>query len=113
MHKRNIHLTADGGMRVGVKELKHEDYSDKTQSTIVKAWNLASWPEYKSRLWNQEAEINQKRSGSRHSDHGSRSGSRHGDERRHESPGRVGSSSGVMRPGVERAGSGLRHASSH
>lgn len=118
MHKRNIHLTADGGMRVGVKEIGQEEYADKTQSTIVKAWNLSSWPEYKSRLWNQDAKVNQKksihRSSSHHSDHGhgSRSVSRHGDgqDSRGGSPASA-SASGVRRPGNERSVSGLRHAS--
>lgn len=54
MEKRNINFTADGGMRVGVKELKTEDYSGKTQDYLVKAWNYSSWPGYKSRLWNKE-----------------------------------------------------------
>ncbi len=38
--------------------LKTENYVDKTQGFLVKAWNLSSWPEYKSRLWNQDAPIN-------------------------------------------------------
>jgi hypothetical protein len=41
-------------MRVGVKELKDESYVDKTQSYFVKAWNLSTWPAYKSRIWNRE-----------------------------------------------------------
>jgi hypothetical protein len=42
------------GMRVGVKEVKDESYVDTTQSYIVKAWNLSTWPGYKSRLgWNK------------------------------------------------------------
>lgn len=118
MNKRNIHLTADGGMRVGVKEIGQEAYADKTQSTIVKAWNLSSFPAYKSRLWNQEAEINQKgssqRGSSRHSDHdySSRSVSRHseGHDSRSGSPA-VGSTTSSRRPGNERNFSGLRHAS--
>ncbi|KAI9653449.1 MAG: hypothetical protein M1831_005997 [Alyxoria varia] len=56
MEKKNIKFTADGGMRVGVKELKTEDYSSKTQDIIVKAWNLSSWPEYRSRFWNKDAQ---------------------------------------------------------
>ena len=30
-------------------------------SYLVKAWNYSSLPNYKSRLWNQEAEINHKK----------------------------------------------------
>ena len=56
MEKKNIKFTADGGMRVGVKEMNTEDYSSKTQNMIVKAWNLSSWPEYRSRFWNKDAQ---------------------------------------------------------
>jgi len=42
-------------MKVGVKEIKNENYVDRTQSILVKAWNLSSWPGYKSKLWNKEA----------------------------------------------------------
>lgn len=60
MQKKNVVFTKDG-LKVGVKELKNENYVDTTQSFLVKAWNLSSWPEYKSRLgWNKEAEINKK-----------------------------------------------------
>jgi hypothetical protein len=31
MEKRNISFTKDGGLRVGVKDIKAEDYEDKTQ----------------------------------------------------------------------------------
>ena len=47
-------------MRVGVKEMKNEDYSDKTQSVLVKAWNLSTWPEYRSRFWNKDVAPQQK-----------------------------------------------------
>lgn len=57
MQSKNVVFTKDG-VKVGVKELKTESYVDKTQGFMVKAWNLSSWPGYKSRLWNQEAEIN-------------------------------------------------------
>lgn len=40
-------------MRVGVKEIKQENYVDSTQSFLVKAWNLSTWPAYKSKLWNK------------------------------------------------------------
>jgi len=57
MQKKNVVFTKDG-MKVGVKELKTESYVDTTQGFLVKAWNLSSWPGYKSRLWNQDAEVN-------------------------------------------------------
>ena len=65
MAKRNITLSSDGGMKVGVKQMSQEEQADKTQKKVVEAWNLSSWPEYKSRLWNQEANINKRRSGHR------------------------------------------------
>jgi len=44
-------------MRVGVKEVKNESYVDATQGFMVKAWNLSTWPGYKSRLgWNKQPE---------------------------------------------------------
>tara|TARA_R110002060_G_scaffold22000_1_gene29819 strand:- start:90 stop:506 length:417 start_codon:yes stop_codon:yes gene_type:complete len=58
MEKKNVVFTKDG-MKVGVKELRNENYVDKTQSFMVKAWNLSTWPEYKSKLWNKDAQINQ------------------------------------------------------
>ena len=42
------------GMKVGVKDVNTESYVDTTQSFLVKAWNLSTWPEYKSRLWNKQ-----------------------------------------------------------
>lgn len=57
MQSKNVVFTKDG-LKVGVKELKTESYVDRTQSVLVKAWNLAEWPSYKSRLWNQQAQIN-------------------------------------------------------
>lgn len=56
MEKKNISFTSDGGMRVGVKELRTEEYSDRTQNVLVKAWNLSEWPNYKSRFWNKQAQ---------------------------------------------------------
>ncbi|KAH7382950.1 hypothetical protein BKA64DRAFT_727036 [Cadophora sp. MPI-SDFR-AT-0126] len=58
MERKNVVFTKDG-MKVGVKELRNENYVDKTQSFMVKAWNLSTWPEYKSKLWNKDAPINQ------------------------------------------------------
>ncbi|KAG5950120.1 hypothetical protein E4U53_005466 [Claviceps sorghi] len=39
MGKKNVVFTKDG-MRVGVKDVQNESYVDKTQSWVVKAWNL-------------------------------------------------------------------------
>ena len=53
MEKKNIHFSRDG-MKVGVKEVSTESYTDRTQNMLVKVWNNASWPAYKSRLgWGQ------------------------------------------------------------
>lgn len=57
MEKRNVVFTKDG-LKVGVKEMRNENYVDHTQSALVKIWNAASFPAYKSRFWNQDAEIN-------------------------------------------------------
>ena len=82
MQKKNVVFTKEG-MKVGVKELKNEDYEDKTQrfgfalllarplagsrrdqnsvltrllrSYLVKMWNTTSFPNYKSKLWNTVA----------------------------------------------------------
>lgn len=59
MEKKNISFTSDGGMRVGVKELRTEEYSDRTQNVLVNAWNLSEWPNYKSRFWNKQAQEKQ------------------------------------------------------
>lgn len=53
MQKKNVVFTRSG-MKVGVKEVKNERYVDKTQSILVRAWNLSTWPGYKSRLWNKD-----------------------------------------------------------
>lgn len=53
LQSKNVVFTKDG-MKVGVKEIKNENYVDKTQNILVKAWNLSTWPEYKSRLWNKQ-----------------------------------------------------------
>ncbi|TGO64981.1 hypothetical protein BOTNAR_0082g00230 [Botryotinia narcissicola] len=52
MASKNVSFTKDC-VKVGVKELKNENYVDKTQGFLVKAWNLSTWPAYQSRLgWN-------------------------------------------------------------
>jgi hypothetical protein len=40
MSGKNVVLTKDG-MRVGVKHVENETYVDKTQSVLVKAWELS------------------------------------------------------------------------
>ena len=40
MGKKDVTFTKDG-LRVGVKHVKDEDYVDKTQSWVVKAWELS------------------------------------------------------------------------
>jgi hypothetical protein len=49
MQSKNVVLTKDG-LKVGVKEVRTESYVDTTQSFLVKAWNLSTWPE-----WNKQA----------------------------------------------------------
>ncbi|KAL7923180.1 hypothetical protein ACQKWADRAFT_312288 [Trichoderma austrokoningii] len=41
MGKKNVVFTKDG-VRVGVRQMHNEKYVDKTQSYVVKAWNLAN-----------------------------------------------------------------------
>ncbi|KAK0724768.1 hypothetical protein B0H67DRAFT_550476 [Lasiosphaeris hirsuta] len=41
MGNKNVSFTKDGGLRVGVKHVENEDYVDKTQGWVVKAWNLS------------------------------------------------------------------------
>jgi hypothetical protein len=41
MGSKNVVFTKDG-VKVGVKEIKQENYVDATQSWVVKAWNLGS-----------------------------------------------------------------------
>ncbi|KAI9772048.1 MAG: hypothetical protein M1840_001336 [Geoglossum simile] len=60
LEKKNVLITKDG-VKVGVKEIKNENYVDKTQSVLVKAWNLSTWPAYKSRFWNQQAQQSEPR----------------------------------------------------
>ncbi|PQE14441.1 cytochrome p450 monooxygenase protein [Rutstroemia sp. NJR-2017a BBW] len=56
MQRKNVVFTKDG-VRVGVKEMKNENYVDKTQGFLVKAWTLSSWPGYQSKLgWNKGGE---------------------------------------------------------
>lgn len=78
LEKKNITYSKDG-LKVGVKSVNDEDINDKSQryvcacddtaakriwanmrfrSVLVKAWNLASFPGYKSKLWNTEATPN-------------------------------------------------------
>lgn len=41
MGSKNVVFTKDG-LKVGVKQVKEENYVDATQSWVVKAWNLGS-----------------------------------------------------------------------
>ncbi|KAK1830557.1 hypothetical protein QBC39DRAFT_260818 [Podospora conica] len=41
MVKKDVVFTKDGGLRVGVKHVENEAYVDRTQSWVVKAWNLS------------------------------------------------------------------------
>ncbi|KAL2826992.1 hypothetical protein BDW59DRAFT_160572 [Aspergillus cavernicola] len=50
MEKRNVMFTKDG-MKVGVREVREEEYVDRSQSILVNMWNHTSFPAYKSRLW--------------------------------------------------------------
>ncbi|KAL1988140.1 hypothetical protein VTN96DRAFT_670 [Rasamsonia emersonii] len=54
MEKKHVLFSRDG-MKVGVKELKDEDYKDRSQSILVNIWNYSSFPAYKSRLWGNGA----------------------------------------------------------
>jgi hypothetical protein len=51
IEKKNISITK-GGLKVGVKELRDEEYRDRSQKVLVKVWNNnRSFPVPKSRLW--------------------------------------------------------------
>jgi len=54
MDKKHVKVSRVG-MTVGVKELKDEDYKDRSQSVLVNVWNHSSFPAYKSRLWGSGA----------------------------------------------------------
>lgn len=41
MGRKNVVFTKDG-VRVGIKQMQNEKYIDKTQSYVVKAWNLGT-----------------------------------------------------------------------
>lgn len=56
LQKHNITYSADGGMKVGVKQKTDEEYSGGIQSGLVNMWNESRWPDYKSRFWNKEAQ---------------------------------------------------------
>ena len=43
MGRKNVVFSRDG-VKVGVKSYRNEKYVDKTQSWVVKAWNLATPP---------------------------------------------------------------------
>lgn len=54
MQKHNISYSKDSGMKVGVKEVRDEDYSSSIQKNLVNTWNESQWPDYKSRFWNKD-----------------------------------------------------------
>ncbi|KAF7714184.1 Uncharacterized protein PECH_003779 [Penicillium ucsense] len=63
MERKNIAITKDG-VKVQVREIRDEQYKDKTQSVLVNMWNHTKFPAYKSRLWSnmgQESESAAKR----------------------------------------------------
>ncbi|KAI9044465.1 uncharacterized protein KD926_001066 [Aspergillus affinis] len=65
MEKKNVSWTRDG-MKVGVKELRDEEYKDRSQSVLVNMWNHTSFPAYKNRLWNMTGSADEgKQSGKR------------------------------------------------
>ncbi|KAJ2904660.1 hypothetical protein MKZ38_007496 [Zalerion maritima] len=41
-NKHHVKFTKDGGLQVGVKDRTSEQYVDRTQNYVVKAWNLRS-----------------------------------------------------------------------
>lgn len=89
MEDHNVSVGKDG-LKIAVKEVKHEDYVDSTRNVLVQAWNLSSWPGYKSRFWNKEKDSKSK-SGKSSSSSGSKS--RSGSSRSGASSPAVGSSS--------------------
>ncbi|KAJ5683358.1 hypothetical protein N7462_006523 [Penicillium macrosclerotiorum] len=58
MERKHMVFTKDG-MKVQVKEMKDEQYKDRTQSVLVNMWNHTSFPAYKSRLWDMSGEEQQ------------------------------------------------------
>ncbi|KAJ5723281.1 hypothetical protein N7488_001316 [Penicillium malachiteum] len=50
MERKHVVFSKDG-MKVEVKEIKDEEYKDRSQSVLVNMWNHTSFPAYKSRLW--------------------------------------------------------------
>jgi len=87
LESKNVLLTKDG-MKVSVKDVKTEHQVGNTQSYLVKAWNLSTWPAYQSKFWNkaptpaatpaQEKRNPLSRHASEASQPGSVPGSRHG-----------------------------------
>lgn len=98
MEKKNVTFSRDG-VTVGVKELKDEDYLDRSQryiyipflnilypllvlklimcflfvySILVSMWNHTSFPAYKSRLWDMTKPTNWNENGAGGSDDGLR-----------------------------------------
>ncbi|EPS29736.1 hypothetical protein POX_b03242 [Penicillium oxalicum] len=61
MERKNIAFTKDG-MKVQVREVRDEQYKDKTQSVLVNMWNHTNFPAYKSRLWGSPGQEAKRRS---------------------------------------------------
>jgi hypothetical protein len=53
LEERHLSVSKDGA-RIGVKPKDTEHLVDATRDGIVKVWNLSTWPDYKSRLWNKQ-----------------------------------------------------------
>ncbi|KAI1001536.1 hypothetical protein K3495_g6666 [Podosphaera aphanis] len=49
MQHKNVVFSKDG-VKIGVRELGNESYVDKSQSYLVKAWNLSTFPGYSGRF---------------------------------------------------------------
>ncbi|KAJ5095546.1 hypothetical protein NUU61_004902 [Penicillium alfredii] len=58
MERKNVVFTKDG-MKVEVKEIRDEEYKDRSQSVLVNMWNHTSFPAYKSRFWDMAGSSSQ------------------------------------------------------
>lgn len=61
MRHKNVMISRDG-VKIGVKDLGNESYVDKTQSYLVKAWNLSAPSDYSSRFRIQSSSSDRKQS---------------------------------------------------
>lgn len=60
LEKKKILCTKDG-VKVSVKHVEDETYVDKTQSVLVKAWNLSGAQNIKNGLLGKEGKMQQSR----------------------------------------------------